>query len=131
MAQTLDPHLIIPTKKSSDLEWLAWYDNLKSFFGKKDARTAFVKAWSVRGNSSANTSQFREKMRKEGVDISSDTIAGSISDAADGVMDSISSSLKMGKMAMVVIGVIVVLLVILIVYRLATPQTVSAVLARK
>jgi hypothetical protein len=111
---------ITPTRSSSSDFWVAWYDSLAAFFGKKDARAIFKQYWEDRGKGTgANTVSFREKMSTRGISITADGVFGEMVDAATGAVDSVfdgvSSVLKIGKTAayvaiglsaLVVVGVV-------------------------
>lgn len=112
--------LNIPTKTSSDGEWLEWYKLMKSSFGKKTARIRFVNAWNKRGgkDSTANTNNLRTEMEKDGVVIESGVI-GTITDFGVDVVDGISDAFSIGKYATITIGVILVAGLAMIVYGIA------------
>jgi len=125
---SLELKLIPPTKTSLDNEWIAWYEQVENVFGnKKDANYLFVKAWSVRGSDTANTSNLRSFMEKKGVKVSGGIMADYV-DGATNMLDSFGSIFKIGTGVSMTIGVIVVLFVILIVWRLSSPQAVGTVI---
>ena len=105
-----DPRLGIPNRNSTDNEWLVWYQALKSTFGREIARQEFLLAWSTagRGSIKANTSNLREVLKKEGINMPSNGIGGSLLDGYNDIADHIGGILNMGKTAGIIIGIIII-----------------------
>lgn len=72
---------ILPTKNSSDQEWLSWYLDLKNLIGTKKANRIFTMLWNNEDgyNSDANSVYLRDEMEGYGVEIA----GGVIGDVAD------------------------------------------------
>ncbi len=72
---------ILPTKNSSDQQWVSWYLDVKNQLGTKRANRLFTMLWNNEDgyNSDANTNYLRDEMEGYGVEV--DT--GFIGDAVD------------------------------------------------
>ena len=108
----------MPPYNSQAENWIQWHQDLKSNFGKKIANGLWLKAWRIRGNSSANTSDLRKYMEKQGVKISG-TAWDSIVDVGVGVTDAFGSIFQVGKVVGISLGVIVIGGLAMVVYNLA------------
>ena len=77
---------ILPTKSSSDQQWLSWYLDVKNQLGTKKANRLFTMLWNNEDgyNSDANTNYLREEMEGYGVEIGTGII-GEVVDFASGV----------------------------------------------
>ena len=66
-----DPSKNIPTASSPSSSWIDWHRRLKKTFGKKQANSIWVYAWSKRSgvDSQANTNTLSRYMEGEGVDV--------------------------------------------------------------
>lgn len=84
----LDPSKTIPTASSKSENWIQWHKDLKKIFKKKKANSIWLYAWAKRGGvkSSANTSELRNYMDGQGVDITT-TSLGELSDSIGNVLD--------------------------------------------
>lgn len=99
----------MPTKASSGATWKEWHILLKKTLGKKNANITWIKAWDLRGgkNSSASTSELREYMKSQGVELDKTTIQ-SISDFGGDVMDFFGGAFNVGKwIFLIVVGIVV------------------------
>lgn len=81
MSTILKPEDNIPSKSSSSTEWINWYKSLRKLLSKNDANTTFMKVWVQRGSNSANDSELRDYLEKQGIIIDKDAF-DSISDLA-------------------------------------------------
>lgn len=99
----------IPNRSSQGQEWLQWHKDLKSRYGKKRANSIFIRAWGLRGkeNSSANTSQLRDYLKGQGIQLETSTIS-SLYDAAADVGDFFGDIFVVGKYIGIGLGVILV-----------------------
>ena len=116
----INPEKTIPTKQSSDANWIEWHKSLRQNFGRKSANQIWAYAWDKRKTIAANTSDLRSYMEKQGVSI--DGGLGLLSDAADftsGVGDYFENVFQMSKYAGYAIGVIVIGGLGMVVYNLA------------
>jgi len=120
----------IPQFNSPAENWIQWHKDLKSNFGKKIANGLWLKAWRIRGNSSANTNPLREYMKKQGVEISSSAFDKVIDMGAD-VTDFIGDAFQVSKYAGIAIGVIILGGAAMIVYNLAKNPAQNAGLAAR
>ncbi len=103
-----DPTSNIPTVSSNSDTWIQWHKDLKSNFGKKVANSLFIKAWSIRGNSAANTSDLRTYLSKNGITIST-SAWDSVVDAGSSAADFFGDIFSVGKYTgMAIIGIAVV-----------------------
>ncbi len=101
-----DPTTNIPGYNAKSESWIEWHKELKSNFGKKIANSLFLKAWGIRGNSSANTLDLRQYLKTNGITIS-ESAWDSVIDAGSDVSDFFGDIFSIGKTAGIVIGVIV------------------------
>lgn len=108
----------MPPYNSQAENWIQWHQDLKSNFGKKIANGLWLKAWRIRGNSNANTSDLRKYMEKQGVKISG-SAWDSIVDVGVGVTDAFGSIFQVGKVVGISLGVIVIGGLAMVVYNLA------------
>lgn len=115
----VDPISNIPTNKSSDQIWTNYFDILKNNFGKKQAKAIWLKAWELRGSSSANTNFLRTEMDKRGIRIAADSIVGTIYDEGVDFVDSISDAFSIGKTATYVVGGILILGLGMMIFNIA------------
>ena len=121
---------MIPTKTSQGAEWIIWYDAMKSKFGQAIANQEFLKAWSTRQSSDANTHELRDELSKNGVDIDKGVLSG-LYDTGAGVVDKIGSFLNVGKYAIYAIGGILILGVAGMVFQIVrNPGAVAGTAAR-
>ncbi len=120
----------VPNKKSTALDWISWHTLLKRNYGKKNANYLFTKAWNKRGGvkSPANTSDLRDYLKKQGIQIDKDWTA-SVVDTAGDLADNLGDFLGVGKIFGIAIAVIVVGGAGLIIYNVARRpvETITAV----
>lgn len=119
----INPAEAIPTKQSSDGDWMAWYESLPG--SQKDKNLIFSMAWSKRGDSKANTSDLRSFLKQKGFVLGSDNVLGAMKDTYLGAVGSISSILKLGATGTVVISAAFIVFAGAIIWRLATPVAVG------
>ncbi len=127
----LDSHLLIPNKKWTSVQWIDSYDSLKSFFGAKHAKTAWLESWHKRGSTDANTSDFRSKMKERGIEIPAGSIGGSLLDTGSGAFDSLGSVLKIGGTMAILFNVIMLIIVLIVIFKvikMVNPESVGTVL---
>lgn len=124
----LNPRLNPPNKNSDGNVWISWYDQLESNYGKKDAALAFTTRWQVVKPDAGNDNNLRTKMAEHGINIQPGGLLGSLEDTAKSFTGGVTSFLKMGATASMIVSAIVVLFVLVIVYRLAKPEAVGTVI---
>ena len=86
-----DPRTNIPDMNSMDIVWIQWFDDLKSNYGSKVAKSLWVMCWNKRGGkgAKANTTTLREKMDGNGIEIDS-SFLGSVKDTTINTVNSIT-----------------------------------------
>lgn len=109
----------LPSKTSNDTAWIDWYKQCRFQLGRKNANSVFVKVWSKRGTSQANSNALREELKKGGVILSTTNVFSDIRDFAGGIGDFIEGTLNMGKTVFIITGVIVLGGAAMIVFNLA------------
>ncbi len=113
---TLNPKYTPPTKASTGEEWIRWYDQI-SALGRKNADSAFAKAWASRGSDKASGDpSFRDYMHKNGIEISGGVFSD-VRDSTSRTMDGFGNFFKMGGYATAGIAVVILLFVMLILYK--------------
>lgn len=115
----------VPTRTDTADVWKAWYDVLKSSFGKKTANQLFVQAWKRFGSTSVSTNSLREHLKKNGIEISTTTWQD-IVDKGSGVTDFFGDIFKVGKYTGIALAVFVVGGIGLAVYNIARNPAASA-----
>ena len=113
-----DPTTNIPKYNSKSEDWIQWHKDLRQNFGKKVANSLWIKAWRIRGNSSANTSDLRKYLDGQGIKIS-ESAWDSIVDLGVGVSDAFGTVFQVTKYVGIGLAVIIVGGVGMIVYNLA------------
>ena len=108
----------IPSYNSNFEEWIQWHKNLKSNFGKKIANDLWIKAWKIRGKSSANTNELRSYMEKQGIKFDK-SAWDSVVDAGDNITDAFGTAFQVTKFVGIGLAVIVVGGIGMIVFNLA------------
>ena len=108
----------IPSYNGKFEEWIQFHKDLDSNFGKKIANSLWVKAWKIRGVTSANTNELRSYMGKQGVKFDKG-VWDSIVDAGDTVTDAFGTAFQVTKFVGIGIAVIVVGGLGMIVFNLA------------
>jgi hypothetical protein len=108
----------IPSYNGKFEEWIQFHKDLDSNFGKKIANSLWIKAWKIRGISSANTNELRSYMEKQGVKIDKSSW-DSLVDAGDNVTDAFGTAFQVTKFVGIGIAVIVVGGLAMIVFNLA------------
>lgn len=86
----------IPTTQSRSEVWINWHKSLRKWFDRQESNEHWLRFWQQRAGagSTADTSDLREYMREQGVEITTDW-SGEISDAVDGAMGWFSDSFTM------------------------------------
>ncbi len=129
---TLNPKYIPPTKASTGEQWITWYDQIQEL-GRKNADSAFAKAWATRGSDKASSDPaFRDHMHKYGIEISGG-IFSDVRDSTSRSLDGFSNFFKMGGYATAGIVLVVIIIALIIVYKnLSNPSnTVKIIQASK
>ena len=108
----------IPSYNAKFEEWIQWHKDLKSNFGKKIANSLWMKAWKIRGNSSANTNELRSYMEKQGIKFDK-SAWDSVVDAGDNITDAFGTAFQVTKFVGIGLAVIVVGGLGMIVFNLA------------
>ncbi len=107
-----DPSRSVPTVSSPAESWIQWHRDLRKVFGKKQANSIWVYAWSKRGGekSPANTRSLRSYMESQGVDISRTTLSG-VGDSLANFGSGIGSFVKWTLVGSLVLGGVLVVAV--------------------
>ena len=102
----IDPSKKIPTASSNGSSWIQWHKDLKEVFGTKKANSVWVYAWGKRGGqtSSANTSDLRNYMSGEGVNVDTTTL-NALGDSVDSVFEGIGNIASMTSYVIIGVGV--------------------------
>lgn len=102
-----DPSKIIPTSESTGEIWVNWHRSLRKWFSKNEANRHWLRFWQQRAGagSGADTHTVRSYMRKQGVELTTDTW-GEFRDAGESVVGWFSDTINMTKI--IVVGTIVV-----------------------
>lgn len=108
-----DPSKNIPNSRSPAEAWIQWHRDLKRTFGRRQANSIWVYAWSKRGgiNSPANTRNLRNYMSGEGVDVSRTSLSG-VGDSLSNFGSGIFSFFKWGLIIPIAVGSIAVLIIV-------------------
>jgi hypothetical protein len=122
---------LLPTLRSTDIEWINWMKALDKDFDRATSVSMFLSLWGKRGNATARTLQLRQFMKdKYNVDLSEGIIDKAV-DLGGGITDTIGGIFKVGKIAWMIGGGIVIIAVGAALYSviknpsnlmLATPQ---------
>lgn len=116
-----------PNQSSQGSEWLAWYIGLKSNVGKQNANALFLMAWHKAGSSKGNTSELRDYLSKNGVDIDKG-ILSSLYDTGSHAIDSVESIFGVGRTALYIVGGILIVGLAGMVYQMVRrPQTIGQI----
>lgn len=108
----------IPPYNAKSESWIQFHKDLLSNFGKKQANSTWVKAWGIRGNKTANDSDLRGYLGKEGIIIDKSTW-DSVIDEGGGIADTFSDMFSVGKYVGIGLAVIIVGGLAMIVYNIA------------
>jgi hypothetical protein len=105
----------MPSFSSKAENWIQWHKDLKSNFGKKIANGLWLKAWRSRGSSdsSVNSSDLRDYMKKQGVTIDTSTW----NKVADATSSGLSTLFQMSATSSLVITGTLVGLTVYIIYK--------------
>lgn len=114
----IKPIDLLPTVNSTYQDWISYHESLKDHYGKNDAKIVFTRTWSERGTSDANTSELREYLESEGIEIDAGFVGGAF-DGMLGVGDFISSKFKLGSTIFFVTLVVVIAIVVFALYNVA------------
>lgn len=120
----------MPGYNSPAENWIQWHRDLKSNFGKKIANGLWLKAWRIRGTSSANTNDLRTYMEKQGVKIDSSAWDKVVDLGAD-ITDAFGDIFQVTKYLGIAIGVIIVGGLGIAIYNIAKRPAESAGLAAR
>jgi hypothetical protein len=124
-----DPTTDIPSKSATAAEWIEWYNELSSSFGKKIANSLWLRAWTQRGSSAANTVDLRAFMNNNGISIPATNIFGTIEDEGKGFVDGIGNLFNTGKyLTFGLIGIGAVSVIIIAIGIARHPQSIATVL---
>lgn len=125
-----DPTTDIPTVSSNSENWIEWHKELVSNFGTKEANSLFLKAWGIRGNSSANSLALRDYLKGYGITISESAWDKAV-DAGSGALDFLGNTFKVGRYVGIALGVIVIGGLGMIVFNIAKAPVQAAGIAAK
>lgn len=96
----------IPTQASDANVWIEWHKSAKAFFSKKVANSLWVTAWADRGSKGANTTDLRDYMKSQGVEVETDKL-GKLIDFGGDVFDFFGDIFTIGKWTAIVIIVLI------------------------
>jgi|CXWL01.1.fsa_nt_gi hypothetical protein len=123
----INPAESLPTQRSNGEEWKAWYIELKSRYGKKNANAIFTKAWGLRGSDSALTGDLDATLKKNGINLQRGALA-SLQEGAYSAMDTLEGIFNMPKYILIGGGILVgVPLFIFLIQLARKPERVGAV----
>ena len=111
---------LIPNKNSDAMAWQTWYEILP--FSKKDNNALFVKAFALRGDVKANTSDLRLFLQDKGLTLPANSGFGTIKDYQVGFFDGVGSALKIGAYGSMAVTAGVVIFAGAILWRILTPE---------
>lgn len=97
----------IPSYNAKFEDWIQFHKELQSNFGKRNANSLWIKAWKIRGNSSANTNELRTYMEKQGIKFDK-SAWDSLVDVGDSVTDAFGTVFQVTKFVGIGLAVIVV-----------------------
>ena len=122
-----DPTVDIPTVSTKADGWQEWHTELVSNFGRKEANSLWLKAWGLRGNSSANTLTLRNYLKGYGINLD-ESAWDKVVDAGGGVTDFFGDVFKTTKFVGIGLAVILVGGLGLVVFNIARrPETVGTI----
>lgn len=98
----------IPPFGAQSEQWIQFHKDLKSNFGKRVANSLWVKAWSIRGNSKANTGDLRSHLEDNGIKIDKskwDSIVDMGGDFSDTIGDIFTTTKWVGiGLSIIIVG---------------------------
>lgn len=109
--------IVVPTKSSTDQEWMTYYTVLRQDFNSKAAQALWWQTWGVRGGEKANTNDLIEFQRENKfetilkTDGTFQALALGASDFAGSVGDSIGSMFGTLKWGAYILGGVLILAV--------------------
>jgi hypothetical protein len=114
----------IPSKNSTDADWINWYKILQSEVGKNNANTLFLRAWDQRKNagllgSDANTSTLRDFLASKGVEVKPDGIFAYPISFIDSIEGGIESFFGVSKWVFIIIGAMILIPVAFLLFNIA------------
>lgn len=117
----VDPSKRIPTATSSDEQWILWHGQLKKLFGKKQANSIWLYAWSKRGgvDAKANTNRLSNYLEENGIDIERTTLDS----IGEGIVDTASGIASFGKWFIIIpLGIAGIILIAILVKLIQNPN---------
>jgi len=119
---------ILPTLQSKDIEWINWMKALDKDFDRDTSVNLFLNLWGKRGNSDARTLQLRQYMKDNyNVDLSEGAI-DKVVDLGGGIVDTMGSIFKVGKITFYVIGGVILVAVGAAIYGIVKNPSKAALL---
>jgi len=119
---------ILPTLQSKDIEWINWMKALDKDFDRDTSVNLFLNLWGKRGTSDARTLQLRQYMKdKYNVDLSEGAI-DKVVDLGGGIVDTMGSIFKVGKITFYVIGGVILVAVGAAIYGIVKNPSKAALL---
>lgn len=124
MATTLKAIDNLPAESWTDQQWIAWYNTVRSEFGKSNANEIWLDAWQDRKNegilgSSADTAALRTFLKSVGINIGADGAFAYVEDATDFVTGTVESIFGTGKTIFIIGGVITIIVILMVVWGFA------------
>ncbi|ASS50149.1 MAG: hypothetical protein A3D31_11315 [Candidatus Fluviicola riflensis] len=103
----VDPSKIIPTSDETSEQWIVFHKALKSWFGKKEANSFWLRFWNQRAGAGTDpdTRSLRTYMESQDVDLTTDW-KGNTQDAVLDVVDWLGDTANVIRL--VVIGTVII-----------------------
>ena len=110
----------IPNKNSDAMTWQAWYEILP--FSQKDNNVLFAKAFALRGDVKANTSDLRFFLQGKGLTLPANSVFGTMKDYELSFLDGVGTFLKIGAYGSMAVTAGTIIFAGVIIYRILTPE---------
>jgi hypothetical protein len=115
----------IPTKDSSDDNWIAWHKMLRKGYGKERANDAFKVAFAYLASSSAKTNDLRDYGKTVGLDLDTNLvqdaarIVETVKGNLGGILNSIGGIFRTSKTIIVIIVLLILVPVFMLLFNIA------------
>ncbi len=115
----------IPSVNSTDQQWIVYHKALKKDVGTTNANALWLKTWEKRKNenaitgSKANTSDLRDYMKSQKVNLSADGAFSSAVNIWDSATDSLEAMFGISKWIVIVLAAIIIIPAFMILINIA------------
>lgn len=115
----------IPTKESSDDQWIAWHKMLKKGYGANRANDAFKVAFAYFAASSAKTNDLRAYGKTVGMDLDTNLvqdagrIVATVKDSVGGVFDKVGGIFRTSRTVVIVMIILILVPVFMLLINIA------------